>query len=166
MNFMITKLDRKRQQERLAKERAMFHKVLFLSILFMLIVGLGMFSQHQTSSTPLKRARTKAVPTLSIEDIPSVLGEQIAEKSEDLQIQLEGGVKLADRYRPGIEEQISSQAGRLLEEGKKNIEDTLIPIIYSRTLDPIIKQVNTLPNSQQRYIKQQLCTDGDLLRED
>jgi hypothetical protein len=82
----------------------------------------------------------------------TVLGESHILPEED-QVRLQRVQRQANE----LANRITSESEKAVEEGREKVEQTVSDVVYAKTIKPIVDRINSLPDDQQQYIRQELC---------
>jgi|SRR3989344_6711232 len=137
------------------KRKSVISKLIFVSLMgalvgLMYIVGNIRVGKEKSDSASRKAGR-------AFTEKGSVIGEETSVETEQLKSALS---KQIDQFRntaSNYQDEIQTTAGKAIQEGKKEIESKATDVIYQTTIKPLIDKVQSLPETQQEYIKEELC---------
>lgn len=139
------KLKRKKKQKAPSKPMIYF-KAFFLISLFSAALLISFILSKNNKNKPKKHQSViqTEYPTQAPvkKPIEKVLGEQSA--------------KLKDNIPKSINS-LSQSINKSIDQTKDKAVNTLDQFIYQTTIKPMIEKINQLPQSQQEYVKKEIC---------
>lgn len=130
------------------------HQQAIAKIVFLLVVALSIVAA-------LFLVDPKKTPQESSAEEAKTLGEQTIEQAQEqdkaLAKNIEEGVSKVHDTAEFLRTELETTTESVVEEGKKQVEDTANSIIYNATLKPIVDKIETLPPAQQNQLRKQIC---------
>lgn len=124
------------------ERRTLMIKVAFVVLLGLVVMGANWVYQHSP--------REKTIPR-------NVLGTQTGKLTDEALKELTSGFDEVKAQLHTLSGQMIRQGEGFIEAHKDDVEKAALDAINKRTLDPILKQIDVLPDSQKEYIKKAIC---------
>lgn len=127
-------------------------KLSFLCI----IILIGLFASFRPKVEPLKPP-IEETSLKSKKNTESVLGIDTQKTANELQKQLSSDMLNFSKQAADTKDTILSESESFLRQTSQELQKNTTNLLFQSAIKPILDKINTLPKSQQDYLKDQIC---------